>query len=344
MKYKLLGNSGLRVSEICLGAMTFGTEWGAGGDKEQSIGQFSLFLERGGNFIDTANRYTEGTSELFLGEFMQGIRENLVIATKFSLYTKKGNILDGGNSRKNMVQSLEGSLKRLNTDYVDILYLHMWDFTTPAEEVMRALDDLVSAGKVLYVGISDTPAWIISRANVMAELKGWSKFIVTQDEYNLITRDIERDILPMAEMTGMGVAAWAPIAGGALSGKYLNTHPEGTRLKPESKRLTERAVAVTKEVLAVAAEAGCTPVQVAINWLLKRSKVVIPIIGARTIEQLKDSLDCLNHTLSDEHYNRLEKVSSFEHGFPNDFLKTELVRELLFGGKFALLEEFSPRF
>jgi len=241
MKYKLLGNSGLRVSELCLGTMTFGEDWGYGADENSSREIFNSYLESGGNFIDTANRYTEGTSEEYIGKFVKesGRRDELVIATKYGLYTKSGRINDSGNHRKNMVQSLEGSLKRLGLEYVDILYLHIWDFTTPIEEILRALDDLVRAGKVLYPAISDTPAWIVSKGNQMAKQMGWSPFVSLQAEYSLITRDAERDLLPMTQSEGLAFTAWAPIAGGALSGKYLNNSEQAGRLKEGSKRLNE---------------------------------------------------------------------------------------------------------
>ncbi len=201
MKYKLLGRSGLRVSEICLGTMTFGEEWGWGADQTESKKQFFTYLENGGNFIDTANRYTEGTSEKYLGEFIKesNQRKEIVLATKYSLITDRSSGLNqSGNHKKNMVQSVEDSLKRLQTDYIDVYYLHAWDFTTSIEEVLRAMDDLVRQGKILYVGISDTPAWIVSRANAIAEFKDWSPFIALQIEYSLLQRSVERDLIPVS--------------------------------------------------------------------------------------------------------------------------------------------------
>ena len=224
MKYKVLGKSGLRVSELCLGTMTMGEEWGYGADRKVSQRIFDAFLEAGGNFIDTANRYTEGTSETYLGEFIKssGRRNELVVATKYSLFTEFKKINDGGNHRKNLVQSVEGSLKRLKLDYIDLLYLHAWDGLSPAEEIMRALDDLVRAGKVLHLGISDTPAWVVSQCNTIAEMLHWTSFCSLQLEYSLIRRDAERDLIPMAEAFDMGITAWAPLAGGVLTGKYLD--------------------------------------------------------------------------------------------------------------------------
>ncbi|MBI1192183.1 MAG: aldo/keto reductase [Bacteroidetes bacterium] len=330
MRYQKLGRSGLRVSEICLGTMGFGTEWGYGSDKDESRRVFQTFLEAGGNFLDTANRYTEGTSERFLGEFVKesGRRDELVIASKYSLFTQPNRINDGGNHRKNLVQSVEGSLKRLQVDYLDVLWLHAWDFMTPEEEVMRALDDLVRAGKVLYLGVSDTPAWLAARCNTLAELRGWTAFVGLQVEYSLITRDAERDLLPMAEHLGLGATAWGPMAGGALTGKYLQKSDAG-RLKPESKRLNARSVKITKAVVSVAEQIGCSPSHVALNWVRRRA---IPIVGTRNASQLSDSLGCLNFALNERQLEKLDKASEFELGFPHDFLASENVRQVLFGG------------
>ncbi|MGL5880379.1 MAG: aldo/keto reductase, partial [Xenococcaceae cyanobacterium] len=219
MRYKLLGNSGLRVSELCLGTMTFGEDWGWGGSYEESRKMFDAFAAAGGNFLDTANLYTNGTSEKYVGEFVAGDRHKWVIATKYSLNTGNGEINAGGNHRKNMVQAVEASLQRLNMEYIDLLWLHAWDFTTPVEEVMRSFDDLVRMGKVLYIGVSDTPAWIISQANTLANLRGWTPFIGLQIEYSLKERTPERDLLPMAQALGIGVTAWSPLGAGVLTGK-----------------------------------------------------------------------------------------------------------------------------
>lgn len=334
MRYKLLGRSGLRVSEICLGTMTFGEEWGYGANKEESQKMFNTFLEAGGNFMDTANRYTEGTSEEWLGDFMKasGRRDEIVMATKYSLHTKSSRINDSGNHRKNLVQSLEGSLKRLKTDYVDLLYIHAWDFTTPEQEVMRALDDLVRSGKVLHVGISDTPAWVVAKSNTIAELRGWSSFTALQIEFSLITRDGERDLLPMANAFDMGVTAWAPLAGGALTGKYLNNNDSPKRLKEGSKRLNERSQAIAQMVVDIAKEIGCEPAHVAVNWVKQQGKVLIPIVGARNTRQLEQNIESLKYPLSSEQMSRLNEVSKIELGFPHDFLKGEGVENVLFGG------------
>ena len=220
MKYYLLGKSGLRVSEFCLGTMTFGEEWGWGSSKEESRKIFNAYVDAGGNFIDTANKYTEGTSEKYIGEFISSDRDRFVLATKYTSNTRRGDPNAGGNHRKNMVQSLESSLRRLNTDYIDLYWVHAWDPLTPVEELMRALDDMVKAGKILYAGISDAPAWIVSQANTIAYSRGWTEFSGLQIEYSLIERTPERELLPMANSLDIGVTAWSPLGNGILTGKY----------------------------------------------------------------------------------------------------------------------------
>ena len=259
MRYKLLGRSGLRVSEICLGTMTFGTDWGWGADKEESRRILDTYANAGGNFLDTANRYTEGTSETWLGEFISADRDHWVLATKYSLKDRDGDPNFSGNHRKNMMRSVEASLRRLNTDHIDLLWVHAWDGMTPVEEVMRGLDDLVSQGKVHYIGVSDTPAWIVSRANTMAELRGWSAFVALQVEYSLLQRTPERDLLPMAQAFGMSMTAWAPLAGGALTGKYLVQQEEPKRLSAESKRLNDRNSDIARKVVAIDAFSVTSP-------------------------------------------------------------------------------------
>ena len=211
MKYYLLGKSGLRVSEICLGTMTFGEEWGWGSSKEESREVFKKYVDSGGNFIDTASNYTAGTSERYVGEFIAGDRDRFVIATKYTSNIRAGDPNAGGNQRKNMMQSLERSLRSLNTDYIDLYWIHAWDRLTPIEETMRALDDMVKLGKVLYIGISDAPAWVVSQANTLADLRGWTEFISIQIEYSLIERTSERELFPMARTLDIGVTAWSPL-------------------------------------------------------------------------------------------------------------------------------------
>jgi len=239
MKYYLLGKSGLRVSEICLGTMTFGKEWGWGASKEESRKIFDAYVDAGGNFIDTANIYTNGTSEKYVGDFASYDRERFVIATKYTSNTRAGDPNAGGNHRKNMVQSLEASLRRLNTDYIDLYWVHAWDQTTPIEEMMRALDDMVKSGKILYIGISDAPAWVVSQANTLANLKGWTEFASIQIEYSLIERTSERELLPMANALDIGITAWSPLGSGVLTGKYnksSNKEPKDNTINKDYKQ------------------------------------------------------------------------------------------------------------
>lgn len=340
MRYKLLGKSGLRVSEICLGTMTFGTEWGWGAELEECYKIFETYVDAGGNFLDTANRYTEGTSEKIVGELIHNERDKYVLATKFSLTMRRGDINAAGNHRKNIRQAVEASLKRLNTDYIDLYWLHAWDFTTPIEEVMRTLDDLVCAGKVLYIGISDTPAWIISRANTLAELKGWTPFVALQVEYSLLQRTVERELLPMARALDIAVTPWAPLAGGVLTGKYNNIEPntQPGRVQENSARRSERGLAIAAEVVRVANEIGCTPAQLAMNWVRSRPGIMVPIVGARNAQQLADSLSCLEVNVSDTALQQLDAASHIELGFPHDFLNADYVREILFSGEFHRLD------
>jgi aryl-alcohol dehydrogenase-like predicted oxidoreductase len=328
MRYKLLGKSGLRVSELCLGTMTFGDDWGWGAPQDDSRRMFDAFAEGAdGNFIDTANNYTNGTSEKFVGEFVKSDRDHFVIATKYTLNERPGDPNYGGNHRKNMMRSIEGSLQRLGTDHIDLLYLHMWDAMTPVEEVMRALDDLVRAGKVLYVGISDTPAWVVSQANVLADLRGWSRFVAYQGEYSLASRAPERDILPMAQAMDMSFMAWGILEGGELTGKY-NLHTDDPK---RSKDTSERIKAIASVLMDVAREIGRTPSQVAINWVRQRPYRMIPILGARTEKQLKDNLGCLDFELTEEQVNCLNEASPIDLGFPHSFLGSDHVQGLIFG-------------
>ena len=323
MRYKLLGKSGLRVSELCLGTMTFGETWGWGATKEESRKQFELFLEAGGNFIDTSVNYTDGTSETFLGDFIRNRRNSIVLATKYSL--TKPDSMDpnsGGNSRKNMIQCVERSLTRLKIDFVDVLYLHMWDYMTPVEEVMRGLDDLVRMGKVTYIAISDSPAWIIAEANTRAELMGWSRFIGVQAPYSLLNRDVERAIIPVAHHWDMAVLPWGILESGVLTGKFMRDIEGETRLQPDKLHLNKRNHKIVREVHQVATEVERSMAQVAINWVRQQQKTqIIPILGARSAEQLQDNLQTLEWKLSDEQLRRLDEVSKIDLGFPHDLLK-----------------------
>jgi aryl-alcohol dehydrogenase-like predicted oxidoreductase len=320
MRYRLLGQTGLRVSELFLGAMTFGEHGGVGAPIEECRRILDAYAEAGGNVVDTAINYRGGASEEFLGELLDGRRDRFVLATKYTVSRDGGDPNAAGNHRKNLRLSLETSLRRLRTDYLDVFWVHLWDRHTPIEETMRALDDEVCAGKILYVGISDTPAWVVSRANTLAEWRGWTPFAGLQVPYSLLNRDIERELLPMAESYGISVAAWSPLGGGVLSGKF--TRPggaePGTRIAPESISAHDRSVAQT--VQQVADELGATSAQVAIAWTRSRSRCVHPIVGARTVEQLKDNLGAIDVVLPDEAVRRLEAATGFSVGFPADFI------------------------
>jgi aryl-alcohol dehydrogenase-like predicted oxidoreductase len=334
MRYKLLGRSGLRVSELCLGAMTFGEEWGWGSSKDESRKVFEVFAKAGGNFVDTANVYTNGTSETFVGEFLEGRRDRFVLATKYTSCTDPQNPNAGGNHRRNMVRAVEASLERLRTDYIDLYWLHAWDSTTPVDEVMRAFDDLVRAGKVLYVGISDAPAWIVSEANMLAELRGWSRFVGLQIQYSLISRHAERDLLPMARARDLAVTAWGVLGSGVLSGKYRGKAGQKAHSRGDwgHDLLTDRNLRVAEAVEGVAGELGCTASQAALAWVRQQPYgVMIPILGARRPSQLEDNLGCLELRLDDRQLARLDEVSRIEVGFPHDFLGSPLVKQVVFG-------------
>jgi aryl-alcohol dehydrogenase-like predicted oxidoreductase len=335
MKYRLFGKSGLRVSEIALGTMTFGTEWGWGADKEESKKIFDAFANAGGNFIDTANRYTEGTSEKFVGEFIHSDRDHFVLATKYTLFDKLNDVNYSGNHRKNMMRSVESSLSRLDTEYIDLLWLHAWDFLTPVEEVLRGLDDLIRSGKVHYIGISDTPAWIVSRANAIAELRGWTAFTGLQVEYSLMQRTPERDLLPMAKALDIAVTPWAPLAGGALTGKYLKG--ETGRVSEKSARRNERNTLIVKTLVELAQILGVSPAQLAIRWAMQKEHTSIPIVGANKVQQIEESLGAVNFAVPDEQMNALNEVSNIELGFPHDFLASEEVKNVVFGGTRPLI-------
>ena len=348
MRYKLLGRSGLRVSELCLGAMTFGEEWGWGASKEESRRIFEAFAEAGGNFIDTANYYTNGTSEKFVGEFVAAERERFVVATKYTLNMRPDDPNGGGNHRKNLVQSLEASLARLHTDYIDLYWVHAWDPMTPADELMRALDDSVRAGKVLYVGISDTPAWAVARANTLAEWKGWTPFVGLQIPYSLVERTPERELLPMAEALDLAVTPWGTLGGGVLTGKYKpgKERPPETRYSSAAQWgdafLTERNFRIAGEVAAVAKETGCSASQIAIAWARRHERgVMVPIIGATKVSQLRDNVGSLEVVLSQEQMNRLDDASRIELGFPLDFLGG--VRQIVYGKTFPLIDDHRRR-
>lgn len=328
----MFGRSGLRVSELCLGAMLFGDRREMGTSAADSRVIFDRFAQEGGSFIDTADHYADGESERLVGEFIAAERDRYVVSSKWSV-SRHGGLQGSGNGRRNMMRAVEASLMRLKTDRIDLYSLHVWDYATPAEEIMRGLDDLVRAGKVVYVAVSDTPAWQVSRANMLADLRGWSPFTGLQIEYSLAARTPERDMLPMARELGLGVTAWSPLAGGALSGKYGRAgDAQGRRA---GGAIADEVLAIADEVASVARDIGAAPAQVALAWVRQRPSAtpIVPIVGARTPAQLASNLRSLEVHLDDACLQRLDRASAIELGFPHDFLRTDYVRTILHGGE-----------
>jgi aryl-alcohol dehydrogenase-like predicted oxidoreductase len=320
MRYRTFGGTGLRVSELFLGAMTFGEQGGVGAAIDECRRILDAYADAGGNVIDTAINYRGGASEEILGELLAGRRDRFVLGSKYTVTRDRDDPNAAGNHRKNLRLSLQTSLRRLRTDYLDIYWVHMWDRLTPVEETMAALDDEVRAGRVLCVGISDAPAWVAARANTLAQWRGWTPLAGLQVPYSLVQRDIERELLPAAEALGMTVAAWSPLAGGILSGKF--TRPggrgPGTRIDPAS--LTQRQRHIAETVQQVASDLGATPSQVALAWTMTRSPAVCPIVGARRVDQLLDNLGSLEVQLPGDAVKRLEAAADFDIGFPSAFI------------------------
>eukprot|EP01120_Amphizonella_sp_Union-15-10_P017368 TRINITY_DN9621_c0_g1_i1.p1 TRINITY_DN9621_c0_g1~~TRINITY_DN9621_c0_g1_i1.p1 ORF type:complete len:325 (+),score=59.39 TRINITY_DN9621_c0_g1_i1:84-1058(+) len=305
--------------------MNFGTNWASWmGEMTQHEVEKTLdyYYSKGGNFVDTANAYQGGQSESWIGEWMKkkGNRDEMVIATKYTAPIKDGAINLAGNHRKNMFHAIEESLKRLQTHYIDLYYLHFWDHTTPVVEILRAFDDLVRSGKVHYIGISDTSAWQVSRANAIAELQGWTQFVAYQGKYNLGIRDMERDIIPMSREMGLGVVPWGVLGQGKYTGKYKKGSQGAEDAKRGGLDFTEQDWLISDEVLKIAEEVKKTPSQVVLNWTLQQPGITSPLIGCRTANQLVDNIDALNFKLGAEHVARLSEVSKFSLGFPYDFL------------------------
>jgi len=323
VRYRLLGRTGLRVSELFLGAMTFGEQGGVGAPREECARILDAYEAAGGNVVDTAINYRGGASETILGELLRGRRDRLVLSTKYTISRDGADPNAAGNHRKNLTLSLETSLRRLGTDYVDVYWVHIWDRATPVEETMRALDDAVRSGKVLYVGISDAPAWVVARANTLAEWRGWSQFAALQVPYSLLNRDVERELLPMAEAFGMSVAAWSPLHNGILSGKYTRARgiapDESVRLSADA--VGEHEHTVARAVQSAADELGASPAQVAIAWTMARSPAVHPIVGARRVEQLMDNLSAAELTLPADLVVKLDETTGFRPGFPTEFIE-----------------------
>ena len=337
LRYRLLGPTGLRVSEICLGTMSFGDHWGFGADEKTSHRVLDAYAGAGGNFLDTANKYHGGQTEEIVGSWLKDRRHPMVLATKYTLSMDHDDPNASGNHRKNIHKAVEDSLERLGTDYIDLLWVHAWDDYTPFEETLRALEDLVRAGKVLYIGVSDTPAWIVSASQVLAELRGWSAYAGIQIEYSLLERTPERDLLPMAEHFGLSVVGWAPLGAGVLTGKYTRGDGGGDSLRKDSNeqrgRTSDEKLAIAQAVDEVADDIGATSAQVATAWVLAQGYRYIPIVGARKVEQIVDTLGAAQLSLAESHLAKLDEVSRISLGFPHDFLRSSGVKNLVRGEK-----------
>src|SRR6202163_1668783 len=313
--YVTLARSGLRVSPLCLGAMTFGEDLGWGSSVEESQRIIDRFIDLGGNFIDTANFYTKGHSEKIIGDHVgrhPARRDRLVIATKFFTNMYRGDPNAGGASRKSLVSACDQSLRRLQTDYIDLYWMHCWDRFTPIEETMRALDDLVAAGKVRYIGFSDTPAWKVSQAQTIARFRGWAPLVALQIEYSLLERTVEGELMPMALEMGLGVTPWSPLKSGVLSGKYTRENTatvKADRGERVAQNLGEKVYAIIDELIAIAKESKASPASVALAWVQGRPGVASTIIGARRLDQLEQNLAALDLTLSDAHVAALDRAS-----------------------------------
>jgi aryl-alcohol dehydrogenase-like predicted oxidoreductase len=324
--YVTLGRSGLRVSPFCLGAMTFGEELGWGASVKESEAILDRYIDRGGNFIDTANMYTFGHSEKIIGDHLGRYpqkRDRLVIATKFfgNMFERDPN--GGGAGRKSLIASCEESLRRLQTDYIDLFWMHAWDRHTPIEETMRALDDLVKSGKVRYLGFSDSPAWKVAQAQMIAQFRGWAPLVALQIEYSLLERTVEGELLPMAQELGLGVTPWSPLKSGVLSGKYTR-HNHGKQKSDRGawaeSNLNEKSYAIIDELIEVAKALDTTPARVALAWVQAQSAVTSTIIGARAVEQLEQNLGALDLHLPPERIAKLNALSAPTLDFPAGFL------------------------
>jgi aryl-alcohol dehydrogenase-like predicted oxidoreductase len=334
LKYKLLGRSGLRVSEICLGTMSFGQDWGFGADEATSHAVLNAYREAGGNFLDTADKYHNGQTEEIVGNWLQCDRDRMVVATKYTLSMDHSDPNASGNQRKHMRTAVENSLRRLRTDYIDLLWVHAWDPYTPMDETLRGLDDLVRQGKVNYIGISDTPAWVVSASNVMAELRGWSQYVGLQVEYNLLQRTVERDLIPMADHFDLAVTGWAPLAGGVLTGKYTRGGENDSKRTAGNQgrgRTSDASLKVARLVDRIADEHGATSAQVAVAWVLAQGYRQFPIIGARKVSQIEDTLKAADLQLSSEALAALDEATRIDLGFPHDFLASDHLKDMVYG-------------
>jgi aryl-alcohol dehydrogenase-like predicted oxidoreductase len=326
-EYTTLGRTGLRVTPLCLGAMSFGTGWGWGSDEKTSHQMIDRYLAAGGNFIDTADGYQMGQSEEIVGKYVteRKLRDSVVIATKFTFGAQQGNPNAGGNGRKNIYRALEGSLRRLRTDFVDLYYLHSWDTITPVEEVVSTLTDLVREGKMRYYGLSDTPAWYVARAQTLAEKGGLERVATLQLEYSLAERNIEREHVPVSQELGIGICPWSPLAGGLLSGKYKREGSQGsgegrlTMPNPMFNKFTEHNWHVLDALLQVAKRIGKSPAQVALNWVATQPGITSTIIGATKVSQLEDNLGALDFTIPADLREKLDEAGAPEAVHPYNF-------------------------
>lgn len=326
MEYRRLGRTGLMVSELCLGTMTFGRELGEDGSR----GLLARFLDAGGNFVDTADVYEAGVSEEITGRAIKGVRDDVVLATKVRFPMGDGPN-DVGLSRKHVLKGCEDSLRRLGTDYVDLYQVHMWDAATPLEETLSALTDLVRQGKVRYIGASNFTGWQLTKALCESELRGFERFVSLQPQYSLVERNIEREVLPACRDAGVGVIPWGPLGGGFLSGKYRRGEepPEGSRIAgvPDEfeeawhKRDVERNWRTIDAIGEISAETGKTYPQIALNWLLRQPGVTAPIIGARRVEQLEDNLGATGWELTPEQVTKLSEASAIEDFYPYNLIR-----------------------
>ena len=339
MRYKLLGHSGLRVSELCLGTMTFGEANQLGASESVCRQIFDGFVDAGGNFFDTANVYNMGTAERMLADFMGVERERYVVASKYSLCMDQTDPNAGGNNRKNLVQSVDASLKRLGTEYLDLLWVHAWDYSLPIDQIMRALDDVVSSGKVLHLGISNASAWIIGSANTLARERGWTSFCAMQILYNLVQRHVEPEYLGLAKSQDMAITPWSPIGGGLLTDKFAKGGDAEARAASRmettqwgARYMDDQKLAVAEAINEIAKDIGRPTAQVAVNWLRQNSTAnCIPILGVKTPAQLAETLGCLDFALSSSQIERLNAASAIDHGYPGRLTGDPFMRRLNFG-------------
>ncbi|KAG9290532.1 hypothetical protein G9A89_002507 [Geosiphon pyriformis] len=354
----LLGSTGLRVSPLCLGTMTFGEEWGFGSNFEESKKVFDYYYEKGGNFVDTANVYNQGSSEKFVGELISDKRSEIILATKYTYNPSAGALLTGqpkynpnagGNHRKSLVENLDASLKRLGTGYVDILYVHFWEYRSSIEETMRALDDAVRSGKVYYVAISDAPAWVVSRSNTIAEFRGWSPYSALQTRYSLLDRSFEQELQPASAEHNLAVIPWGCLAEGFLTGKYTKEdlaskkNEQGGRNRSTIKHSNiAHNWEILETVKEIAAETGKSPAQVSLNWTAQKPGITSTLIGARNVKQLEENIQSLNFKLTPEQMERLDDISAPQKlPFPLGY-KEHLNR--IIGPKIEVPKKFEPIF